>query len=65
MKCNGLQTKIFQVHTSNGGVRLALRFTNKIAAGATKATKETHKSSIFCVNKDLKIMTTIVYSTRS
>ncbi len=45
-------------------MRFALQITGKIVAGATKATKETHKSSIFSVNKNLK-MTNIVYSTRS
>ncbi len=45
---------------------LPVWITGKIAAGAAKAvTKEIHKLSIFSAKKDLKIMTTIVYITRS
>ncbi len=60
MTCLTLQMKIFQGHTSSGGMTFALLIIGKIAAGATKATKETHKLSIISVNRDLKVTTTIV-----
>ncbi len=55
-----LQTNIFQTK----GWEICL-VNHRQDCWMTKATKETHKSSIFSINKDLKLTTTIVYSTRS